>query len=124
MQEMKDFQEVCLDKLSVTDGAMLEMMANITSAGQFDLILMGGVYGDTGLRSQYFRGQEDRCLRLTVSHMGRGRTDVVEIGKSVKLPGWGFGSSGGDARWGGSCWRRGTPCTIPIRCGCSRTTSP
>lgn len=114
MDIIKDFQEVCLDKLSVTDGPDLEMMANITSAGQFDLILMGGVYGDCGLRSQYFRGQQDRCLRLTVSHMGRGRTDVVEIGKSVKLPGWGFGSSGGNERWDGSCLRRAIPSTIPI----------
>lgn len=115
MDIIKDFQEVCLDKLSVTDGPGLEMMANITSAGQFDLILMGGVYGDNGLRSQYFRGQQDRCLRLTVSHMGRGRTDVVEIGKSVKIPGWGFSSSGGNERWDGCCSKRGTPSIIPIR---------
>jgi len=114
MEMIKEFKEVCLDKLSVTDGPDLEMMANITSASQFDLILMGGVYGDQGLRSQYFRGQQDRCLRLTVSHMGRGRTDVVEIGKSEKLPVWGFGSSGGDARWAGCCLRRATPSTTQI----------
>lgn len=101
MPEMiKDFQEVCLDKLSVTEGPDLEMTANITSASQFDLVLMGGVYGDHGLRSQYFRGQQDRCLRLTVSFMGRGRSDIVEIGKSVKLPTWGVGPfNGGGVRW-------------------------
>ena len=116
MEVIKDFQEVCLDKLSVTDGPDLEMMANITSSGQFDLILMGGVYGDQGLRSQYFRGQQDRCLRLTVSYQGRGRTDVVEIGKAnMRFAGWGFGGSGGNERWAGCCLSLGTPSITPIR---------
>jgi len=114
MEMIKEFKEVCLDKLSVTDGPDLEMMANITSSSQFDLILMGGIYGEQGLRSQYFGGQQDRCLRLTVSHMGRGRSDVVEIGKSEKIPGWGFGSSGGNVRWAGCCWTRATRSIIRI----------
>lgn len=104
VEVIKDFQEVCLDKLSVTEGPALEMTANITSSSQFDLVLMGGVYGDHGLRSQYFRGQQDRCLRLTISYLARGREDIVQIGKSVKLPTFGAGPfSGGNIRWAWCC---------------------
>lgn len=86
MDILKDFQEVCLDKLTVTEGKELEIAANITSAKQLDLVLMGNVYGQNGLRSRYFETQKDSMLRLTCSFEGRCRTDIVEIGKSVKMP--------------------------------------
>lgn len=96
MQIMKDFQEVCLDKITITDGPGLEMTANITSASQMDLMLLGNVYGRYGLRSRYFGEQHNTALRLTCSYQGRCRTDIVDIGKSVKLPMLGgFGSQGG-----------------------------
>ena len=86
VQIIKDFQEVCLDKLTATGGEELEISANITSPRQLDLVMMGNVYGAHGLRSRYFANQKDSMLRLTCSYQGRCRTDVVEIGKSVKLP--------------------------------------
>lgn len=86
VQIVKDFQEVCLDKLTVTRGEPLEMTANITSPKQLDLVRMGNVYGEHGLRSRYFETQKDSLLRLTCSYQGRCRSDIVEIGKSVKLP--------------------------------------
>lgn len=95
MEILKDFQEVCLDKLTVTQGRELEISANITSHKQLDLVMMGNVYGQNGLRSRYFETQKDSMLRLTCSYEGRCRSDIVEIGKSVKLPLLSTGSPGG-----------------------------
>lgn len=95
MEILKDFQEVCLDKLTVTHGKELEISANITSAKQLDLVMMGNVYGQNGLRSRYFETQKDSMLRLTCSFEGRCRTDIVEIGKSVKMPLLSTGTSPG-----------------------------
>lgn len=92
---IKDFQEVCLDKITETQGPALEMTANITSPNQFDLMLLGNVYGKYGLRSRYFQAQRDTMLRLTCSYQGRCRTDIVEIGKSVKNQFTGIGGAGG-----------------------------
>jgi len=96
MQIVKDFQEVCLDKLTVTNGEQLEIMANITSPKQLDLVQMGTVYGMQGLRSRYFTQQKESLLRLTCSYQGRARGDVTEIGKAVKMPmlAGGFNSGG------------------------------
>jgi hypothetical protein len=85
MDFIKDFQEVCLDKITITGGPELEMTANITSPSQFDLMLMGNVYGRHGLRSRYFQEQRNLMLRLTCSYQGRCRSDIVEIGKSQKI---------------------------------------
>ena len=82
----KDFQEVCLDHLTVTRGEELELTANITNPKQLDLVMMGNVYGANGLRSRYFTQQKESMLRLTCSFNGRARSDITEIGKSVKLP--------------------------------------
>lgn len=95
MDILKDFQEVCLDKLTVTEGKELEIAANITSAKQLDVVMMGNVYGQNGLRSRYFETQKDSLLRLTCSFEGRCRSDIVEIGKSVKMPLLSTGGSGG-----------------------------
>lgn len=95
---IKDFQEVCLDKLTVTDGALLEMMANITSVAQVEMMLLGNIYGPHGFRSQTFGDHQNTMLRLSISQHGRGRADIVEIGKSVKLPTWGMGTMG-EQRW-------------------------
>jgi len=91
MEIIKDFQEVCLDKLTETNGPPLEMTANITSSSQMDLVLMGNVYGRNGLRSRYFMQQRDTLLRLTCSFQGRCRSDITEVAKSVKIPTMGFG---------------------------------
>lgn len=95
MEIVKDFQEVCLDKLTVTEGKELEITANITSPKQLDLVMMGNVYGNNGLRSRYFTQQKESMLRLTCSLQGRARTDIAEIGKSVKLPLMTGGMQGG-----------------------------
>lgn len=92
---VKDFQEVCLDKITCTHGEGLEMTANLTSSKQFDLVTMGNVYGKHGLRSRYFAEQKDALLRLTCAYQGRCRADIVEIGKSVKLPIMTGGGNGG-----------------------------
>lgn len=92
---IKDFQEVCLDKLTVTSGEELEITANITSPRQLDLVTMGNVYGETGLRSRYFTQQKESMLRLTCSVGGRARGDITEVAKSVKLPFQTF-QNGGD----------------------------
>ena len=83
MEVMKDFQEVCLDKITVESGPGLEMTANITSPAQFDMMIMGNVYGRHGLRSRYFGEQRNTLLRLTCSYNARCRQDIVEIGKSA-----------------------------------------
>lgn len=93
---IKDFQEVCVDKITVESGPQLELTANITSPAQFDLLMLGGIYGPHGLRSAYFEDQRDRALRLTCGIGGRGRSDIVEIGKSVKMGTFGNGMP----RWG------------------------
>lgn len=93
-QVFKDFQEVCVDRLTVTHGEELEIMANLTSPKQFDLILMANVYGAHGLRSRHFEEQKDAMLRLTCSYQSKCRNDIVEIGKSVKQPNM-FPSPGG-----------------------------
>lgn len=90
----KDFQEVCLDKLTEPSGPALEMTANITSSAQMDLVLMGNVYGNNGLRSRYFMQQRDTLLRLTCSFQGRCRSDITEVAKSVKIPTMGMGFGG------------------------------
>lgn len=96
-QLLKDMQEICLEKLTVTGGKELEMLANINSPEQMDLVLMGNIYGRNGLRSRYFGDQKDSLLRLTCSYQGRCRSDIVEIGKSVRFPMQGFGGlSNGD----------------------------
>lgn len=97
MDIMKDFQEVCLDKLTVTSGEELEITANITSSKQLDLVMMGNIYGRNGLRSRYFETQKDSMLRLTCSYEGRCRSDIVEIGKSVKMPLFAGGLQGNNA---------------------------
>jgi len=86
MDIIKDFQEVCLDDLTETHGERLELTANLTSSKQFDLVLMNNVYGRHGLRSRSFGEMKDSMLRLTCSYQGRCRSDIVEIGKSVKMP--------------------------------------
>lgn len=94
MDIIKDFQEVCLDKLTVTSGEALEITANITSPKQLDLVTMGNVYGENGLRSRYFTQQKESMLRLTCSLGGRARTDITEVAKSVKLPFQSFQNGG------------------------------
>lgn len=93
----KDMQQICLEKLTVTSGEELELLANITSPEQLDLVLMGNIYGPQGLRSRYFQTQKDSLLRLTCSYQGRARTDIVEIGKSMRMqmPGFGGGLMNG-----------------------------
>lgn len=95
MEIIKDFQEVCLDKLTVTSGEELEISANITNPKQMDLVMMGNVYGKNGLRSRYFTQQKESMLRLTCSFQGRARSDITEIGKSVKFPMFGSGMQSG-----------------------------
>lgn len=85
MDIIKDFKEVCLDKLTTTEGRELEIMANLTTPSQLDAVIMGNVYGPYGLRSRYYIAQMNALLRATVSQGGNGRAGIIEIGKAQDI---------------------------------------
>lgn len=94
MDILKDFKEICLDKLTVTEGKELEITANLTTPSQLDAIIMGNVYGNCGLKSRYYISQRDALLRATISQGGNGRAGIIEIGKAQELS-FGNNSLGG-----------------------------
>jgi len=84
--EIKQTQDICVDKLTVTRGEDLQIMANLTGPGQLSAIMEGHIYSFLG--SRYVPHKADMLLRLTVSHQGRGRTDLVTIAQRQTTPGF------------------------------------
>lgn len=89
--EIEQTRDTIVKKLTVTAGAELEIMANLTSERQVNLILEGIVdaeLGDTVGVAEY-----EAVLRASVSKGGRGREDLTTLGK-VSDRGWKEGEQG------------------------------
>lgn len=92
MFEIKQTRDVCVDKLTQTEGKALEITANLKSTGQVDAILQG--YIDKALGSKYGVEKMEMLLRLSDSMGGRTRDDLVAIGTTRDIMGrelWGGG---------------------------------
>lgn len=78
--EIEQTRDTIVRKLTVTFGPELEIMANLTSEKQVNLILEGIVdaeLGDTVGVAEY-----EAVLRASVSKDGRGREDLTTLGKA------------------------------------------
>lgn len=92
MFEIKQTRDVCVEKLTQTEGKALEITANLKSTGQVDAILQG--YIDKALGSKYGVEKMEMLLRLSDSMGGRTRDDLVAIGTTRDIMGrelWGGG---------------------------------
>lgn len=90
--EIKQSKDVCIDKLTSTNGADLDIMANLNASSQMGAVMQG--YVGAALNSQYRVKRCELLLRLTVSWKGRGRDDLTGIGKVADIQGWQSGPSG------------------------------
>lgn len=84
--EIKQSKDVCIDKLTSTEGADLDIMANLTSQSQVNIAMSG--YLGQALNSPYRIRRSELMLRLSVSWKGRGRDDLTGIGKVADIQGW------------------------------------
>ena len=89
--EIKQSKDVCIDKLTSTEGKDLEITANLTSTGQMTAVMQG--YVSIALNSRYGANQYQMLLRLTDSWKGRCRDDLTGIGKVPEVQGWQMGES-------------------------------
>lgn len=92
---IKELSEVCVDKLTETEGKGLELMANITHPSQVELVLESYIYGPSGLRSRYVQERNEMSLRLSVSDHGKGRDGIEAIGKAPRISTDAGGNFGG-----------------------------
>lgn len=87
MVEIQQSKDTCIDHLTVTEGKELEIMANLQSVSQIDVIIQGHVCLAFG--SDYGWGYCETLLRTSISMKGRGRDDLAGIGKtSDSMPGF------------------------------------
>lgn len=80
MVELQQSKDTCIDHLTVTTGTELEIMANLYSPAQIDVVINGHLAKFFGADIDW-----DECealLRTTVSMRGRGRDDLAGIGKT------------------------------------------
>ena len=88
--ELKQSRDVCIDKLTSTEGLDLEITANLTGPGQVDAVMEG--YIAKALHSKYGVQKYQMLLRLTDSMRGRCRDDLTGIGKTPEMQaGWSLG---------------------------------
>ena len=85
VEYIKELPEICVDNLMATSGKKLEIMANIRHPAMVDMIMESYLYGESGLNSPFIRDQYEAILRLSIGYDGRGRSDVVEIGKAPRF---------------------------------------
>lgn len=78
--EIQQSRDICIKKLTSTNGVDLEITANITSSSQINAVLQG--YVAAQLHSSYGVNQYQMLLRLTDSWRGRCRDDLTGIGKT------------------------------------------
>lgn len=90
--EIKQTQDICVERLTTTDGRGLQIMANIASPAQINAMLEGHIYAFLG--SRYIPDRTEMLLRLTVSYQGRGRDDLVTIARSSAVQGFNSNSGG------------------------------
>lgn len=79
----KQTKDICVEKLTSTEGKDLEIMANLTSPGQINAVMEG--YIGMFFNSKFMENQYQMLLRLSVSWQGRGRDDLTGIGKTPDL---------------------------------------
>lgn len=84
--ELLQSKDVCIDRLTSTEGKLLEITANITSASQIAAVLEGFVA--QCLNSSFGSEESEKLLRLTDSWKGRCRDDLTGIGKVPEVQGW------------------------------------
>lgn len=85
--EIEQTQDVCVRKLTSTEGKDLEITANLTHPSQVTAILEG--YVDRKLGSRYGVEKVELLLRASCSFNGRAREDLTTIGgKQAMIPGW------------------------------------
>lgn len=89
--EIKQSKDVCIDKLTSTEGHDLEITANLTSQGQLTAVMQG--YVSIALGSRYGTKQYQMLLRMTDSWRGRCRDDLTGIGKVPEVQGWQMGET-------------------------------
>lgn len=80
MEILKSLKEQCVDKLTEIRGEPLQIGCNITSGKQMAYILQS--HAHTYLGSAYVTSRCETLERLTISYQGKGRSDLVEVGKS------------------------------------------
>jgi len=88
--ELKQTKDICVDKLTSTEGVDLEITANLTSQEQITAVMQG--YISMALNSRYGIRQYQMLLRLTDSWRGRCRDDLTGIGKIQDIQGWQMGA--------------------------------
>ena len=87
MMEIQQSKDVCIEKLTSTEGNDLEILANLTSSGQIAAIMEGHVAYKIG--SKYQVAKTERLLRISCSWQARARDDLTGIGKTADIvPGW------------------------------------
>lgn len=91
--ELKQSKDVCIDKLTSTEGKDLEIMANLTSPAQLNAILMG--FTAQALNSKYGYLESQLLLRTSCSWKGRARDDLTGIGKVPEVQAWQRGEDNG-----------------------------
>lgn len=92
MFDIKQTRDICVEKLTQTEGKALEITANLKSTVQIDAILQG--YVNKALGSKYGVDTMEMLLRLSDSMGGRTRDDLVAIGTTRDIMGRG-------SFWGG-----------------------
>lgn len=80
MEILKGLKEQCVDRLTETHGEPLQIGCNLSSGKQMAYILQSHAHAYLG--STYVNGRCELLERLTISYQGRGRTDLVDVGKS------------------------------------------
>lgn len=89
-------QDVCVRKLTSTDGKDLEIMANLTHPDQIPKLIEGFI--DAQLGSEFGIAETEMLLRLSCSMKGRARDDLTTIGgKQNIMPGWMPGANNNDS---------------------------
>lgn len=92
--EIKQTKDICVDKLTSTYGADLEITANLQTSPQVKAVLQ--CYAGACLGSAFARDQYEILLRLTDSWKGRARDDLTSIGKSTPIESWNQSMGDGD----------------------------
>lgn len=85
VEYIKELPEICVDNLMAVSGKKLEIMANIRHPAMVEMMMESYLYSEAGLNSPFVREQHEMLLRLTVGFDGRGRSDVVDIGKAPRF---------------------------------------
>lgn len=85
MAELQQTKDTCVEHLTVIDGKELEIMANLVSSDQLDILIKGKVC--MALGSVFGTEIVYTLLRGSVSYKGEGRKNVTEIGKTPDIPG-------------------------------------